>query len=166
MRLSLPSLLFFWGEESCPGSSTGLAYPSASAPVSSFPPCSLGPPLWPGGLSHGASGCWKCLSEDTRRWFLLILCPLFLISCLQCDLLCCWAQSCPALCSPVVCSPPGSSVHGLFQARILEWVAMPSSRGSSPPRDQTHISCVVCFGRQILYLHCLGSPHTSKDCFV
>ena len=40
-------------------------------------------------------------------------------------------------------SPPGSSVHGIFQARILEWVAMPSSRGSSQPRDQTHVSCVA-----------------------
>jgi len=37
----------------------------------------------------------------------------------------------------VDCSPPGSSVHGILQARILEWVAMPSSRGSSHPRDQT-----------------------------
>ena len=42
-------------------------------------------------------------------------------------------------------SPPGShSVHGIFQARILEWVAISSSRGSSPPRDQTCISCVSC----------------------
>ena len=41
------------------------------------------------------------------------------------------------------CSPPGSSVHGIFQARVLEWVAMPSSRGSSWLRDQTHISCVI-----------------------
>ena len=40
------------------------------------------------------------------------------------------------------CSPPGSSVHGIFQARILEWVAMPSSKGSSWPRDRTHVSCV------------------------
>ena len=51
---------------------------------------------------------------------------------------------------PMVCSLPGSSVHGISQARILEWVAMPSSRGSSQPRDQTHVSCI---GRQILY-HC------------
>ena len=43
-------------------------------------------------------------------------------------------------CDPLDCSPPGSSVHGILQARILEWVAMPSSRGSSPPRDQTCIS--------------------------
>ena len=44
------------------------------------------------------------------------------------------AQSCPTLCNPVDCSPPGSSVYGIFQARILEWVATPSSRGSSQPR--------------------------------
>ena len=49
--------------------------------------------------------------------------------------LCLVAQSYPTLCDPIDCSPPGSSVHGIFQARILEWVAMPSSRGSSQPRD-------------------------------
>ena len=47
------------------------------------------------------------------------------------------------LCNSMDCSPPGSSVHGIFQARILEWVAMPSSRGSSWPRNQTHISCIA-----------------------
>ena len=41
------------------------------------------------------------------------------------------------------CSPPGSSVHGILQARILEWVAMPFSRGSSQPRDGTWISCIA-----------------------
>ena len=50
--------------------------------------------------------------------------------------MCSAGQSCPALCDPVDCSPPGSSVHGILQARILEWVALPSSRGSSQPRDQ------------------------------
>ena len=44
-------------------------------------------------------------------------------------------QSCPTLCDSVNCGPPGSSVHGILQARTLEWVAMPSSRRSSPPRD-------------------------------
>ena len=44
------------------------------------------------------------------------------------------------LSDPMDCSPPGSSVYGILQARILEWVAMPSSRGSSRPRDRTHIS--------------------------
>ena len=54
------------------------------------------------------------------------------------------AQSCPTLCNPMDCITPGSSVHGIFQARILEWVAISSSRGSSKPRDQTRISCVSC----------------------
>ena len=53
-------------------------------------------------------------------------------------------QSCLTLCDPMDCSPPGTSVHGIFQARILEWIAMPSSRGSSQPRDRTHVSYVSC----------------------
>ena len=44
-------------------------------------------------------------------------------------------QSCLTVCDPMDCSPLGSSVHGILQARILEWVAIPSSRGSSQPRD-------------------------------
>ena len=52
--------------------------------------------------------------------------------------------SCPGLYNPMDCSPPGSSVHGILQAKILEWVAVPSSRGSSPPRDQTCIFYVSC----------------------
>ena len=59
------------------------------------------------------------------------------------SVLCC-AKLCLTLCNPVGCSPPGSSVHGILQARILEWVAMASSRGSSQPRDQTHIPCISC----------------------
>ena len=50
-----------------------------------------------------------------------------------------WLQSCPNLCDPTDLSLPGSSVHGVFQVRTLEWVAMPSSRGSSRP----HVSCIV-----------------------
>ena len=45
------------------------------------------------------------------------------------------SQSCRTLCDPMDCSPPGSSVHGILQARMLEWVAIPLSRGSSRPRD-------------------------------
>ena len=60
-------------------------------------------------------------------------------------------QSCSTLCSPVDCSPPGSSVHGTLQARIVEWVAMPSSRGSSRPRDRICVSYVSCTGRWVLY---------------
>ena len=60
-------------------------------------------------------------------------------------------QSCLTLCDPMDCSPPGSSVHGVFQARILQWFAIPSSRGSAQPRDQTCISYVSCIGRWVLY---------------
>ena len=60
------------------------------------------------------------------------------------------AQSYSALCNPMDCSPPGSSVHGILQARILEWIAISFSRGSSWPRDRTHVSCVSCMSRQTL----------------
>ena len=53
------------------------------------------------------------------------------------------AQLCPTLCDPMDCSLPGTSVHGIFQARILEWVAISFSRGSSQPMDQTQVSCIV-----------------------
>ena len=57
-------------------------------------------------------------------------------------------QSCLTVCEPMDWSPPGSSVHGILQAGILEWVAMPSSRGSSQPKAWTFISYVSCIGRQ------------------
>ena len=57
----------------------------------------------------------------------------------------------PTLCNPMDCSLLGSCVHGIPQARILEWVTIPFSRGSSQPRDQTHVSYVFCIGRQVLY---------------
>ena len=62
-------------------------------------------------------------------------------------------QSCLTLRDPMDCSPPGSSVHGILQARILEWVAMSFSRASSRPRDPTRVSHVSCTGRQVLH-HC------------
>ena len=52
-------------------------------------------------------------------------------------------QSCSTLCDPMDCSPPVSSAHGIHEARILEWVAMPSSRRSSELRDRTCISCIA-----------------------
>ena len=55
------------------------------------------------------------------------------------------------LCDPMDCNPPGSSVHGIFQAKILEWIVISYSRGSSQPTDRTHVSCLSCTARQILY---------------
>ena len=53
------------------------------------------------------------------------------------------AQSCLTLCDPMDCSLPGSSIHGIFQARKLEWVTISFSRRSSQPRDRTQVSCLV-----------------------
>ena len=60
-------------------------------------------------------------------------------------------QLCLTLGGPMDCSPPGSSVHGILQTRILEWVAISSSRGPSRRRDPTHVSHVSCVGRWVLY---------------
>ena len=57
------------------------------------------------------------------------------------------------VCDPMDCSPPGSSVHGILQARILAWAAVPFSRGSSRPGDWTPVSCASCIGKQVLYAH-------------
>ena len=96
---------------------------------------------WSGRATCSASATWLC----ARVW----------APCKQC-MHANSPQLCLNLCEPVNCSPPGSSVHRILLARILEWVAMPSSRGSSQPRDQT---CVSCIGRWVLYhYHHLGSP--------
>ena len=69
---------------------------------------------------------------------------------------CASAQSCPTLCDRVDCSPPGSSVRGILQARILEWVAVSFSRGSSRPRDQT--PGLLHWRRILHHLSHQGSP--------
>ena len=86
------------------------------------------------------SAKWK--KPDTKGH--MLRCDSVYIKCLK------WSevtQSCPTLCDPVDCSPPRSSVHGIFQARILEWGAISFSRGSSRPRDRTQVSHVAgrCF---------------------
>ena len=72
---------------------------------------------------------------------------------------CLVTQSCPTLCDPFDCNPACSSLHGIFQARILEWIAIPSSRESSWLRDQTHINLCLLHCRWILHPLChQGSP--------
>ena len=78
---------------------------------------------------------------------------------------CLVAQLCLTLCDPMNYSLPGSSIHGISQARILEWLGNSFSRGSSWHRDWTCISCVFCFGRWILHQWAtreLFSPNTSS----
>ena len=100
----------------------------------------------------GGTFPWLTCHIDSRTYHLpSIPCPYislprpyftFLIIHIQ-VCVCLVAQSCLTLCDLKDCSPPGSSVRGILQARILEWVAMPSSRGSSQPRDRTQVSCIV-----------------------
>ena len=106
--------------------------------TSSDPKASLGP----------ATMC-----PEVTFWFFLL--STHQLVCMCAKLL----QSCLTLWDPMDCSPPASSVHGILQARKLEWVAMPSCSGSSQTRDWTCVSYVACTGRQVLYhgSH-LGSP--------
>ena len=79
-----------------------------------------------------------------------------------CVCVCLVAQSCLTLCDPMDCSPPGSSVHGILQARIPEWVAIAFPRGSSGPRDQTQVSHVA--GR-LLTVWGTGEARCEHLCF-
>ena len=82
------------------------------------------------------------------------------------------AQSCPTLCDPVDCSLPGSSVHGIFQARVLEWTAISFSRGSSWPRDRTRVSCIVdrrftvWTAREVWTLEIYKNPQFTASCGI
>ena len=100
----------------------------------------------PGGLpsvgSHRVGHDWSDLAAAAAGWVEMPL----LHSPWYKDV--CMLNHHQTLCDLMDCSLPGSSVHGISQVRILEWVAMPSSRGSSRLRDQTHDSCI---GRRILY---------------
>ena len=69
-------------------------------------------------------------------------------------------KSCLTLCDPMDCSLPCSSVHGIFQARVLEWGAISFSRGSSQPRDRTQVFCIV--SKTLYHLSHQGSPIYSK----
>ena len=76
----------------------------------------------------------------------------FICMCVLC------AQSCLTLRDPMDCSLPGSSVHGILQSRILEWASMPSSKGSSQPRDRTRISCGSCIAGKFFTAEPPGKP--------
>ena len=98
---------------------------------------------------------WICLFKNRPSWCTLKWTRIYL----KVPWTCVHIQLCLTPCDPTDCSLP---VHGIFQARILEWVAISSSRGSFQSRDQTHISCVSCIGRQILYhLSHLGNPESA-----
>ena len=75
---------------------------------------------------------------------------------------CLLTKSCLTLCDPMDWSSSGSSVHGILQARIEKWVAISYFRRSSWPKDQTHISCISCTGRHVLYHAPPGKPRKTR----
>ena len=87
------------------------------------------------------------VSVDRRAWFQAFSVPFRngnSSSTWACSLVCCFLRP------PLDCSPPGSSVHGILQAKIVEQVAMPSSGGTSLPQDRTHIPYGFCIDRWVL----------------
>ena len=99
---------------------------------------------WLTGNARGTRGTQEVLGESCLHLGNQV--TLICFPCMRAQSL----QSCPTL-RPMDCSPPGSSVHGILQVETLEWVALPSFRGSSGPRDQTCVSSVSCIGRRVLY---------------
>ena len=113
--------------------------------------------LWRGSHRYLSSALRKSGPQWAVRFLLHLLLftgllevPLMIITdfCYMCAQL---LSLCLTLCDPTDRSLPGYSVCGIFLARTLEWVAVPSSTGSSRPRDPTHLSCISCTGRQVLY---------------
>ena len=102
-------------------------------------------------------GLWrilKCCSVDKQCILISLsglLGKIFILGVYFSHACCMLTRLVMSVCDPVDCSPLGSSVHGILQARLLEWVAMPSFRGSSKPRDRTQVSHVPCISRQVLY---------------
>ena len=114
-------------------------------------------PLW---QPLAACGCWTLKHGSSNlRWVVnaqhIKNFEYFVYACMHTESL----QLCLTLCDPMDCSPPVFSVHGIFQARILQWVAMPSSRGSSRPMNIIQVSYVSCIVKCVLYHYChLESP--------
>ena len=121
-----------------------------------------GKEYWDNTVLSKISSCWACIHKNMenllkcRSWFSISEAKP------ESESVSGVAQSCPSLCDLVDCSPPGSSVHGILQTRILEWVAISFSRGSSWPRDRTQVSHIAgrCFN-----LWATGKPSRQSQVF-
>ena len=156
-----------WPSRSLQGHGASFSHPGSPVYLPAFSTCLSVPGcgVWFLQSTHPSTETWEtsCPSSDWNCvgwlllsfWFIAML-LLYEIKLLNvkkkkkketCMHACSVAQSC-LFCNPINCSPPRSSVRRIFQARILEWVTISYSRGSSRPRDW---ACVSCIGRQILY---------------
>ena len=120
---------------------------------------------------------WGCWYSSPQSWFQLVIHPAgYLAWCtlhrtpaelfLENEMKVLVTQSCPTLCNSMDCSLPGSSVHGILQARILEWVAIPFSKGSSGPRDWTRVSCIAGRFFTIWVILNLNKALYEAQCFI
>ena len=115
-----------------------------------------------GGLISGPGLFQFCLLQLQPRWNYaltkkLLFADLFSHSFHE-HICCLVAELCLTLCDPLDCSPPGSSGHGILQAGILEWFTIPFSRGSSQPKDLTHISYISCTAGRFFTTEPPGNP--------
>ena len=123
---------------------------AAAAAAKSLQSC---PTLWPHRRQPTRLPCpWDSPGKNTG-----VGCH-FLLQCMKVKSESEVAQSCPTLSDPMDGSLPGSSIHGIFQARVLEWGAMAFSRGSPQPRDRTQVSCIV--SKTLYRLSHQGSPQS------
>ena len=105
----------------------------------------VSPPPGPHCFPTAVSGVGVWGGERLRDWWGLVMgCGLWPVVRLD-------PQSCPTPCDPMGCSPPGPSVQEIFQARILEWIAISYSRGSPWPRDWTRILYISCIDRRVFF---------------
>ena len=116
-----------------------------------YEPCVTGLPK--GECGNGKEASQKILKQfdknnfmyvdsNNKNWGLNFVCLNFFFLVIFCC--CCLvAKSCPTVCNPMDCSPPGSSIHGISQTRILEWIVISFSRGSFQSRDWTQVSCIA-----------------------
>ena len=125
----------------------------------------LGVPWWPRVWDSGLSLPWPGINtwlanwDPTSMWCRKNMCVCVCVS--VCDVLV--AQSCPILWDPMDCSPPGSSVHGISQARILEWVAISDSRGIFPTQGWN--SCLLHWQAGYLYRWATREAHSRSRGF-
>ena len=116
----------------CIGSSESQPLDHQGSVIFKFQICNLSEYIWDSSrLLPVATGSFLNTHTHTHTHTQILMC-----------VLCPVAQSCPTLCDPVDYCPPGSSVHGILQARVLDWVAISFSRGSSRPRGRTWVSCI------------------------
>ena len=130
------------------GSSSPETYNPETSSLLAMPPLSAphyASALWPIIKNQISAASPTPFLNSSRKGMLYILKLAF--SSLKCSLCKISSSVVLTLCDPTGYSPPGSSVHGILQARILEWVVISSSGGSSPPRDQTYVSQVPCIGQ-------------------